>query len=105
MAQLATILNVPLPQGGAIQTLYTCTRSSEIADSMSIVNTYGIGVWVYLAITPSTMFSPKGALIYGEMMEPNERITFGQRYMQSGYRIQGYANVGNAVQLACNILK
>lgn len=51
------------------------------------------------------MFSPRGALIYGEMMEPNERITFGQRYMQSGYRIQGYANVGNAVQLACNILK
>jgi hypothetical protein len=105
MATLATILNAPLPQGGAIQTLYTASRSTEIADSMSIVNTYGINIWVYLAITPPSMFAPRGALVYGQMLGPNERMTFDQRYMQAGYKIEGYANVGNAVQLACNILR
>lgn len=105
MASLATIVTTPLPQGGAIQTLHTTSRSVEIADNIQLCNTYNIDVWVYLAIVPSGAYAPTGALIYGDSLGPHERMVFEQRYMRPGTTIQGYANVGNAVQLACNILK
>ncbi len=99
---LVSILRTPLPV--ATQTLYTATRSTEIADNIGLVNTYGIGIWVYLSFVPQASFPPTGAMVYGRMLTPNEVLTFDQRYMRVNDRIQGYANIGNAVQLTANII-
>ena len=101
---IVSILRTPLPQGGAIQTLYTASHSTEIADNIGLVNTYGIGIYVYLAFVPQTSYAPLGAIVYGRMLEPNEILTFDQRYMRVNDRIQGYANIGNAVQITANII-
>jgi hypothetical protein len=103
MATLAFILNAPMPAN--MGTLYTATSSVELASSISLCNTYGIDIDVYLLFQPSGGVGRMGAVIYGKTLAGHSQLTLDERYMRSGYTIRGLANVGNAVQLVSNITK
>ena len=103
MATLAFILNAPIP--ASMSTLYTATSSVELASSISLCNTYGIDIDVYLMFVPSGGVGRTGAIVYGKTMAGHSQLTLDERYMRTGYTIRGLANVGNAVQLVSNITR
>lgn len=99
---LVTIVNIPLRN--TLETLYTCTHTTEIAETIAVCNTYNISVPVYLYFVPYGQLAPNGALFSGSPMAANSTLIVSQRYMRVGDTIQGKADSDNAVIVTADII-